>query len=59
MYWEVLHHGENPFEGWTVLTNKLKPGGLMRIGLYSKVARENIQKIRDHIEKKKYPEYKE
>ena len=27
----VLHHMDNPFAGWKVLTNCLKPGGLMKI----------------------------
>jgi tetratricopeptide (TPR) repeat protein len=45
----VLHHMKNPLDGWAVLTNKLKLGGLMKIGLYSKIARENIQQIRDQI----------
>ena len=45
----VLHHMKNPFEGWKVLTNCLKPGGLMRIGLYSEMARKHIIKIREEI----------
>ena len=30
----VLHHMDNPMEGWKVLTDCLKPDGLMLIGLY-------------------------
>ncbi len=45
----VLHHMENPMAGWKVLTDCLKPGGLMRIGLYSELARQSIIKIRDEI----------
>ena len=47
----VLHHMHNPIVGWRVLTDCLKPGGLMKIGLYSELARENIVKIRKEIKK--------
>lgn len=36
----VLHHMEDPFEGWSILTNLLKPGGFFKIGLYSESARK-------------------
>ena len=45
----VLHHMDNPMKGWKVLTDCLKPDGLMRIGLYSELARKNIVKIRKVI----------
>jgi len=45
----VLHHMDDPMSGWKVLTGCLKPGGLMRIGLYSELAREHIVKLRDEI----------
>ena len=45
----VLHHMDNPMAGWRALTNCLKPGGLMNIGLYSELAREDIVKVRDEI----------
>ena len=38
----VLHHMENPMEGWKTLVKCLRPKGLMKIGLYSKFAREKI-----------------
>ena len=47
----VLHHMKNPLAGWKVLVNCLKPTGLMRIALYSKIARRNIIKTRDEIKK--------
>ena len=47
----VLHHMDNPMAGWKVLTECLKPGGLMRIGLYSELARKHIAKIRKEISK--------
>ena len=43
----VLHHMDNPIKGWKVLTDCLTAGGLMRIGLYSELARKNIVKIVD------------
>jgi len=47
----VLHHMDNPMAGWKVLTDCLKPGGLMKIGLYSELARQHIVKIREEISK--------
>jgi tetratricopeptide (TPR) repeat protein/2-polyprenyl-3-methyl-5-hydroxy-6-metoxy-1,4-benzoquinol methylase len=45
----VLHHMDDPVAGWRVLTDCLKPGGLMRIGLYSELARQNHIAIRAEI----------
>jgi 2-polyprenyl-3-methyl-5-hydroxy-6-metoxy-1,4-benzoquinol methylase len=45
----VLHHMEDPMAGWAVLTNCLKPGGLMKIGLYSELARRDVVKMREEI----------
>ena len=45
----VLHHMDDPAAGWKVLTDCLKPGGLMRIGLYSELARKHIARIRKEI----------
>lgn len=45
----VLHHMYDPIAGWKVLTDCLKPGGLMRIGLYSELARKHIVKTRKEI----------
>ena len=47
----VLHHMQDPVAGWRVLTDCLKPGGLMKIGLYSELARQHIVKIRQEISK--------
>ena len=49
----VLHHLENPLDGWSELVKKLKPNGLMRIGLYSKLGRRDVKKARDIIKKNK------
>lgn len=50
----VLHHMSEPVEGWKALRNCLKPGGLMKIGLYSELAREDIVKIRKEISNKSF-----
>ncbi len=49
----VLHHMENPIIGWETLVNLLKSGGLMKIGLYSELARKNIIRIRNEIKELK------
>ena len=45
----VLHHMDEPMAGWRVLTDLLKPGGLMKIGLYSELARQHIVEVRKEI----------
>ena len=45
----VLHHMDDPMAGWRVLTDCLKPGGLMKIGLYSELARQHIVEMREEI----------
>ena len=47
----VLHHMADPVAGWKVLTNCLKLGGLMKIGLYSELARQDIVEMRKEISK--------
>lgn len=37
--------------GWKILADCLKPGGLMKLGLYSELARKHIVKIRQEISK--------
>ena len=49
----VIHHMQNPLLGWKILTRLLKVGGLMNIGLYSKIARRNIFLIRKEIAEEK------
>lgn len=38
----VLHHMDDPIVGWRILVSLLRPGGVMRIGLYSERARTAI-----------------
>ena len=45
----VLHHMENPMAGWKILAECLNPGGLMKIGLYSDLARQHIAEVRREI----------
>jgi 2-polyprenyl-3-methyl-5-hydroxy-6-metoxy-1,4-benzoquinol methylase len=45
----VLHHLEDPFEGWRVLAALLKPGGFMRVGLYSEAGRRSVVRARELI----------
>jgi ubiquinone/menaquinone biosynthesis C-methylase UbiE len=45
----VLHHLDEPIAGWKILTDCLKLGGLMKIGLYSELARQHIVRIREEI----------
>lgn len=45
----VLHHMAEPLAGWKILTELLKPGGLMKIGLYSELARKSVVEIREKI----------
>jgi len=41
----VLHHLAAPWAGWRVLLSLLRPGGFMRLGFYSEVARRDIVRI--------------
>ncbi len=45
----VLHHLKNPLDGWRRLAGLVRPGGLMHIGLYSAIARKDINAARDHL----------
>jgi SAM-dependent methyltransferase len=42
----VLHHMADPWAGWRALLRRLKPGGLMYIGLYSALSRRNLLSLR-------------
>lgn len=43
----VLHHMEDPSLGLAKLITRLKPDGLLKLGLYSKSARKDVERIRD------------
>ena len=40
---------DNPMAGWQVLVDCLRGGGLMKIGLYSELARQHIVEMRQEI----------
>jgi 2-polyprenyl-3-methyl-5-hydroxy-6-metoxy-1,4-benzoquinol methylase len=50
----VLHHLAEPTTGWRVLVSLLRPGGKMRIGLYSELARRVIVEARARIAERGY-----
>jgi len=50
----VLHHLGDPLSGWRILVDLLRPGGLMKIGLYSETARQDIISGRSLIAEKGY-----
>ena len=50
----VLHHLGEPTAGWRVLVSLLRPGGTMRIGLYSDLARRFVAEARARIAARGY-----
>jgi SAM-dependent methyltransferase/Tfp pilus assembly protein PilF len=45
----VLHHLADPMQGWAKLLRLLKPGGFMRLGLHSAVARADVVTAREFV----------
>jgi len=45
----VLHHLADPLEGWRILLSLLRPDGVMRVGLYSELARRPVIEARGLI----------
>jgi Flp pilus assembly protein TadD/SAM-dependent methyltransferase len=45
----VLHHMRDPMAGWRVLLSLAKPGGFMKLGLYSELARRHIVAARGKV----------
>ena len=50
----VLHHLREPLAGWRVLVDMLRDGGLMRVGLYSEIARRPVVAAREFIRAQGY-----
>jgi SAM-dependent methyltransferase len=50
----VLHHLSDPMEGWRALLSLLRPGGFMRVALYSELARRHIVAARAFIAEQGY-----
>ncbi|MBF0463231.1 MAG: tetratricopeptide repeat protein, partial [Magnetococcales bacterium] len=51
----VLHHMEDPWQGWQTLLKVLLPGGLMRIALYSDLARQPMTQMQEQIAQRNIP----
>lgn len=50
----VLHHLRDPLAGWKILCSMLRPGGFMRLGLYSDLARKDIESAKRFIAQRCY-----
>ena len=50
----VLHHLAEPMRGWSTLVAALKPGGFMRIGLYSDIGRRDIVALQRIVAERGY-----
>ena len=50
----VLHHLAEPMRGWATLVNLLKPGGVMRIGLYSEIGRRDVVALQRIVAERGY-----
>jgi SAM-dependent methyltransferase len=51
----VLHHMEKPSAGLKVLAGLLRPGGVLKLGLYSERSRAIVARARHHIADAKIP----
>lgn len=47
----VLHHTGDPLRGLKTLASKLKSTGVLQVGLYSEVARKDLNVVRDYVQK--------
>ena len=50
----VLHHMQDPKEGLKILLSLLEPHGLLKLGLYSKMARRHITEAKKIIKKRNF-----
>jgi tetratricopeptide (TPR) repeat protein/SAM-dependent methyltransferase len=50
----VLHHLADPFEGWRILLSRLRLGGFMCVGLYSRSARSTVTRAREFVASRGY-----
>ena len=50
----VIHHMDNPNDGLKVLKKILKPGGYLKLGVYSELARKFIVEMKEYIKAKNY-----
>tara|TARA_R110001592_G_scaffold20926_23_gene84863 strand:- start:1263 stop:2624 length:1362 start_codon:yes stop_codon:yes gene_type:complete len=50
----VLHHMDDPVQGWRCLLHKLKPDGRMHIGLYSEIGRRDVVAARAIVKEQRF-----
>lgn len=50
----VLHHLGDPVAGWRVLLSLLRPGGVMKLGVYSKLGRQEVVTAREFVSRQGY-----
>ena len=50
----VLHHMADPLDAWRTLLSVLRPGGFMRLGFYSELARRDVASARTFIAERGY-----
>jgi SAM-dependent methyltransferase len=50
----VLHHLDDPMEGWRALISLLRPSGFMYVALYSELARQGVAAVRAFIAERGY-----
>ena len=50
----VLHHMADPIEGWRILLDLLRPGGVMHLGFYSELGRRDLVGARAVIAERGY-----
>lgn len=50
----VLHHLADPWTGWRTLLSLVRPGGFMLLGLYSRIARRDVSRLRKFIAEQGY-----
>ena len=51
----VLHHLQDPMAGWRILRDRLRPGGIMKVSLYSEQARRHVVAARALIAERGWP----
>lgn len=50
----VIHHMADTGKAMGLLANRLKPGGIMYLGLYSEIGRQSVVKVRELIAQRGY-----
>ena len=50
----VLHHLQDPLQGWRRLLSLLKPGGFMLVALYSRIAHASVRAARSFVAERGY-----